>query len=101
MESLKVRVLEFTSYKIPDGKMVKVRVDVENDLIHDITILGDFFLHPEATLVEIEEGLVGTRLQEENITKVIQRVLDTHGAVLIGASARDLAKAIMCARRTR
>ena len=93
--------MEFTSYKIPDGKMVKVRVDVENDLIQDITILGDFFLHPEATLVEIEQGLVGTTMQEESITNVIQSVLDTHDAVLIGASARDLAKAIMSARRTR
>ena len=93
--------MEFTSYKIPDGKMVKVRVDVENDLIQDITILGDFFLHPEATLVEIEQGLVGTTMQEESITNVIQSVLDTHDAVLIGASARDLAKAILCARRTR
>jgi len=101
MESLKVRILEFTSYKIPDGKMVKVRVDVKNDSIQGITILGDFFLHPEDTLVEIEEELVGIVLEEESITNVIQRVLDTNSAVLIGASARDLAKAIMSARRTR
>lgn len=100
MESLKVTALEFTSYKIPDGKMVKVRVDVQKNAIRDITILGDFFLHPEDTLPEIEQGLVGTTADEDSITDVIQSVLDAQKAVLIGATARDLAKAIMSAHQT-
>ncbi|MFX1603638.1 MAG: lipoate protein ligase C-terminal domain-containing protein [Promethearchaeota archaeon] len=97
MESLKVTVLKFVSYKIPDGKMVKVRVDVRNDLIQGITILGDFFLHPEDTLEGMEQGLIGTRAEESTIARVIQNILDRHKAVLIGATARDLAKAIMMA----
>jgi len=101
MESLKVTILEFTSYKIPGGKMVKVRVDVKNDSIQGITILGDFFLHPEDTLEEMEQGLVGTKAEEVSITSVIQSILDRHKAVLIGATARDLAKAIMIAHNAR
>ena len=99
MESLKVTVLEFTSYKIPDGKMVKVRVDMKNDSIQNITILGDFFLHPEDTLVEMERGLVGARADEDTIASIIQSILDRNEAILIGATAGDLAKAIMSARR--
>ncbi len=94
-------VLEFTSYKIPDGKMVKVRVEVRNDLIQRITILGDFFLHPEDTLEEMEQGLVGTRAEEDIIANVIQGILDGRNAVFIGATARDLAKAIMIAYNAR
>lgn len=101
MESLKVTALEFKSYKIPKGKMVKVRVNVDKNSIRDITILGDFFLHPEDTLPQIEQGLVGTTADEDCITDVIQSVLDTQKAVLIGASARDLAKAIMNAHEPR
>ncbi|UCH04693.1 MAG: hypothetical protein JSW05_00585 [Candidatus Thorarchaeota archaeon] len=93
--------MEFKSYKIPKGKMVKVRVNVDKNSIRDITILGDFFLHPEDTLPQIEQGLVGTTADEDCITDVIQSVLDTQNAVLIGASARDLAKAIMSAHETR
>jgi hypothetical protein len=100
MESFKVTILEFKSYKIPDGKMVKVRVDVKNDSIQDITILGDFFLHPEDTLVEMERGLIGTIAEEDTIASIIQGILDRHEAVLIGATARDLAKAIMSARES-
>ena len=93
--------MEFISYKIPDGKMVKVRVHVRDDSIQSITILGDFFLHPEDTLVEMEQGLVGARVEEDGIASIIQGILDKHEAVLIGATARDLAKAIMIAHKAR
>jgi len=96
-----VTVLDFVSYKVPDGKMIKIRVDVKYNSIRNITILGDFFLHPEEALEDIERGLINSKLDEDRITGVIQSILDGNRAVLIGASARDLAKAIMAAHQAR
>lgn len=100
MESVKVMSLGFVSYKIPDGKLVKIKLEVKEDRIHAVTILGDFFLHPEETLEAIEQGLLGVRLDEVEVSSAIQDVLDSHKAVMIGASAIHLARAIMVAHES-
>ncbi len=82
-------------YKIPEGKMLKIKVNFEGHVIRSISILGDFFLHPESTIDEIEKGLTGCEANLEMITSEIQIALDRMNAVLIGASALDIAKAIM------
>lgn len=82
-------------YKIPEGKMLKLKVEFRGQVIDSIRILGDFFLHPESTLEEIEKRLEGCEVNVELITSEIQIALDRSNAVLIGASALDIAKAIM------
>jgi lipoate-protein ligase A len=86
--------LKTIDYKIPGGKMLKIKVNLEGQVIQSITILGDFFLHPESTLDEIEERVVGCTVNIELVTSEIQKVLDKNDAVLIGASALDIARAI-------
>jgi hypothetical protein len=86
--------LKTIDYKIPGGKMLKIKVDIEGQVIKSITILGDFFLHPESTIEEIEERVAGCTLNIELVTSEIQKVLDKNNAVLIGATASDIARAI-------
>jgi lipoate-protein ligase A len=86
--------LKTIDYKIPGGKMLKIKVNLEGKVIQSIAILGDFFLHPESTLDEIEERVVGCTVSIELVTSEIQKVLDKNDAVLIGASALDIARAI-------
>ncbi len=82
-------------YKIPEGKMLKIKVKFEGQVIESLHILGDFFLHPESTIEEIENGITGCEVNIELISSEIQKVLDTSNAVLIGASPVDIAKAIV------
>ena len=85
------------SYKVPGGKLVKAKVRVEAGRIAEIVILGDFFLHPEETLQKIEDALRGTLAEEASIERVISKVLTESDAIIIGATAQDMAKTIMLA----
>lgn len=82
-------------YKVPNGKMIKIKVAVDGKKITTIIITGDFFLHPEDTLFAIEKNLAGTNLEENALIKSIQSTLEKKGAILIGADALDIAKAIL------
>ncbi len=84
-------------YKIPGGKLVKVKLWVEAEKIERITILGDFFLHPEETIQAIENALVGTELNVTPLESIISKVMSESNASLIGATPKDLVTAIMIA----
>ena len=85
------------SYKIPGGKLVKAKVRIEADKITEIFILGDFFMHPEETLQKIEDVLRGTPADEDSIERVISKKLTESDAIIIGATAKDIARTIMLA----
>ena len=84
-------------YKVPGGKLLKIKLTPLEDRIRAIVIKGDFFLHPEETLVALEEFLAGKELDEATLAADIQDFLDEAGAKLVGAGAGDMAKAILMA----
>jgi hypothetical protein len=86
-----------SSYKIPGGKLVKIKLNISSDRIKEIKVLGDFFLHPEETLLKIEEALIGLTADESSIEDTIERILAETDATLIGATASDIAKTILMA----
>jgi lipoate-protein ligase A len=87
----------YYSHKVPGGKLIKVRIESRDGYIQKVTILGDFFLHPEHVLEEIEESLLGVQLSENAMTKKLKTVLEESQATLIGANAKDFAQAIIAA----
>ena len=84
-------------YKVPGGKLLKIKLTPSEDRILAIIIKGDFFLHSEEILVALEEFLAGKELDEATLAADIQNFLDEAGAKLVGASAGDIAKAILMA----
>lgn len=84
-------------YKVPGGKMLKVRLQAEGSTITDVKIMGDFFLHPESAILEIERALTGVELIEAVLISVVERLLSTNNAILIGAEAKDIAKVVLMA----
>jgi len=44
------------SRKVPGGKLIRIKV-VFSDIIESVQITGDFFLHPEDSLLKIEEAI--------------------------------------------
>jgi len=85
------------NYKIPGGKLVKVKLSAPSGKIEQVRILGDFFLHPEETILKIEEALLGCQKEEATLEKIIGRTLNESDATLIGATASDFVKTIMLA----
>ncbi len=84
-------------FKVPGGKLLKIKLTPSEDRIRAIVIKGDFFLYPEETLVALEEFLAGKELDEVTLAADIQDFLDEAGAKLVGAGAADIAKAILMA----
>jgi len=85
------------TYKVKGGKMIKVNLTLNEGRIEEIKIMGDFFLHPEETIEDIERTLRGCILNEKRIGGLIRDALSRRGAVLLGASPEDLARCIMMA----
>ncbi|MDO8624909.1 MAG: lipoate--protein ligase family protein, partial [Candidatus Diapherotrites archaeon] len=64
--------------------------------IEAISITGDFFLHPEETLTEIEHALLGlpTKTTPLQFQSKIDQVLSRCDAQFIGLSSQDIAQTI-------
>jgi hypothetical protein len=74
--------------KVPHGKLVRINITVKEETILSIKITGDFFLHPESTIVSIEKSLVGKNIND--VAEVIKKVLQEHNATLIGCTPKDI-----------
>ncbi|TFH05505.1 MAG: hypothetical protein E4H14_12605 [Candidatus Thorarchaeota archaeon] len=97
MEFLEVITIKEANYKIPGGKLVKVKLVATSEKINNVQLLGDFFVHPDETLLVIVDALTGCQKDEELIEKVIKRVLTDSSTTLIGATPADFSKTIMMA----
>ena len=64
--------------------------------IKNIKLCGDFFIHPEESLYEIEKALVGLRIDssKEEIISTISRVIAAEKAELIGITPEAIAETI-------
>ena len=93
--------MQQASYKIPGGKLVKVKLSIASGKIDQVRVMGDFFLHPEETIQVIEDSLIGCKEDENSIKLVIEQVLNNSDATLIGAAASDFSKTIMMAWKSK
>jgi lipoate---protein ligase len=81
-----------TKQKVKEGKVVKVEID-HNSVIKNVRITGDFFLHPEDILGEIEKCIIGldTSVSEEEILSGIQKAAAGKDVQMIGISPESIA----------
>ncbi len=88
----------FASEKIKGGKLVRINVEY-GDRIEDVKITGDFFMHPEETLFEIEDALRGVDAKEGEaaIAERISTLVAERKAQLIGVAPEDIARVLRMA----
>jgi len=81
--------------KITGGKLLRVKILAE-EYINDIQISGDFFLHPEETISQIEQNLKKLHVQtlEHEIQDRISNVLEKNKAIFVGIRSEDLTQLI-------
>ncbi len=83
--------------KVEGGKLVKVQLRSEGDKIKEVRITGDFFLHPEELIDELEKTLEGLMIDEDALADCIRAFIKKNNAVLLGAAPEDFAKCIVMA----
>lgn len=86
-------------YKIPEGKLVKVTLDFDENTINSVKINGDFFLHPENGIALIEKGLQGKEIEKEKIIEEIDFVVKKNSLELFGLTSEGIADAILMAKK--
>lgn len=72
-------------YKVPGGKLVVVDLDVENGLIANVRLAGDFFLEPDDALHAIDAAVTGLPVESDAsaIAAAVRAALP-EGAQLLG-----------------
>jgi len=89
-----------SEYKVKGGKLIKVTLEVEGDVIKSAKIHGDFFLYPEDTIELIEQALKDVRLNSD-FEQIIAEAVKKSGAQLLGFSVEDIAAALRLASHSR
>lgn len=79
-------------YKIPGGKLLTCEMRVVEGVIAEIKLSGDFFMHPEDAIKELEEELTGSRIDAYE-SKIIEFFQDRE-IKLFGISPGDFSKVI-------
>ncbi len=79
-------------YKAPNGKLLRVQLNAEDDIIRNIKIAGDFFIHPEKAILDIERFLVGKRIND--IENILGEFLLNNNIIIIGFKPTDIFNAL-------
>ncbi len=82
-------------HKVKGGKLIKVHLRKKDSKIDFIKITGDFFMHPEEFIEDLEKILIGCPLNEAEITKTIEAFIKKHEISLLGVTPKDFAKCII------
>jgi lipoate---protein ligase len=84
-------------YKIPEGKLIKIELEHENKKIIEAKITGDFFIHPETGIEEIEKALCSILLEEKEIINAVNNAVKSNSLELFGVTSEGIATAIIMA----
>lgn len=75
------------SLKVKGGKYIKCTLIIENRIIKSITFTGDFFMHPEEKIKDLEEILVGNKVDIVTLEIILKKFFET--VYVIGATEKD------------
>jgi hypothetical protein len=82
-------------YKVPNGKLLKISLDYNNNVISEIRIMGDFFAYPEESIEIMENELKNSSLNRELLLNKINSVIKENNIEFIGLNAEGLTDGIM------
>ncbi len=80
-------------YKVKGGKMIRVRVRYVGDKIERVRFHGDFFIHPEEAIEDLESSLSGKSMEE--VADIISSFFSKNE--VIGAGPEDFMEALRIA----
>lgn len=88
-------------FKVPNGKLLVVRIDF-SDKMDSVQITGDFFMHPEEGITDIENALAGRGLNDtkESIASVVAKVVLAKKIEMIGVTPEAIGEAVVIALKS-
>jgi len=82
--------------KVKGGKLVRVKIAHEGNIVFQVQITGGFFIHPEEGLDVIERALVGLRVSVSagDVEALVNEIVTKGNITIMGFSPNDLAKLV-------
>ena len=81
--------------KVKDGKLVEAKVKIFKGKISEILITGDFYMHPEEEIEELEKVLKGISVEE--VSDTVHKFFKKKHIKLVGVNPEDFTKVILMA----
>jgi hypothetical protein len=85
--------------KVVGGKLFRIKVILERDgqdcTMKQLTILGDFFMHPEESIEGLEEAVRMAYNNDQNLNVAILIYVAQNAVTLYGGSSVDLSSAVL------
>jgi hypothetical protein len=83
-------------YKMPGGKLIVADLGVNDGLLSDVSISGDFFLEPDTALETINQALENQPADSEEtaLTEALDKALGHH-VRMFGVSPEAIAVAVV------
>jgi lipoate-protein ligase A len=81
--------------KMNNEKLVRISLIKEDDMIKEIEISGDFFIHPENGVSLFEDALVGKKIEKGYLKEVLDREVKDNHLELIGISTESIEYGIL------
>jgi lipoate-protein ligase A len=88
------------TYKVPNGKLIKVMVEFENENIIKVQITGDFFIHPEESIDDLELALKETEYSRKNVSDIVSWFFSQDDLVAFGITPKAVVDAVMKCKET-
>ncbi len=76
-------------YKVPGGKLLVADTEVKDGVLTKVKVMGDFFMHPEEAINDLEEALSGRKVSK--IDEIVEGFFGGKEITLFGVSAKDVA----------
>ncbi len=76
-------------YKVPGGKLLVVDTEVKDGVLTTVKVMGDFFMHPEEAINDLEEALSGKQVSQ--IDEIVEGFFGGKEITLFGVSEKDFA----------
>ncbi|MBU0757061.1 MAG: hypothetical protein KKF44_03270 [Nanoarchaeota archaeon] len=81
--------------KKPGQKLIKLRLEYEDNLIKNIQIKGDFFMYPEEGIEDLEKELIGKEIDTKELIAFIDEFFEKNDVTPYGISSEGIAEAIV------
>ena len=83
-------------YKPIGEKLLRLKIDLDekNNTIREVKIYGDFFIHPEESIDEIEKVFKNRRIDFNTLEEDLHNLIEHKGIMMIGISVKGIIEGI-------
>ena len=83
-------MIKYADYKAPGKKLIRIKVEMEGDIIKTCQINGDFFIFPMEGQEILEEALINMPLNIKKIDKALNEAAKKNGIEILGVNIEDI-----------